>query len=191
MAGQYPLITFSCSALWLQYWRNHCQKGEEIQKTEHKNAFVYERRNSISLSNFDCKIAKNIKNIFKYFVAHATLFGYLFHILVQVQYGGEEWNLQYFGLGLLVVLSARCGLFYYFILIFLDRIAGESSSSEEEERAVVSSASSVSSTETRQVLMTSPRRPTTSTVRKQHIQRIKSMSSFPRERSSQILFVQP
>jgi hypothetical protein len=52
--------------------------------------------------------------------------------------------------------------FDYFSLILLEWIAGE----EEEERAVVSSASSVSSTETRQVLMTSPRRPS-STVRKQ------------------------
>ncbi len=69
--------------------------------------------------------------------------------------------------------------FDYFNLF--QRISGE----EEEERAVVSSASSVSSTETRQVLMTSPRRPS-STVRNQHIQRIKSMSSsFLQERSSQ------
>jgi len=68
--------------------------------------------------------------------------------------------------------------FDYFNLF--QRIAGESSSSEDEERAVVSSASSVSSTETRQVLMTSPRRHS-STVRKQHMQRMKSMSSLLQE----------
>jgi len=51
--------------------------------------------------------------ILKYLVDNATLFGYLFHRYRYIQYGGwwgEDWYIYYLSWGLLVVLSARCGL---------------------------------------------------------------------------------
>jgi hypothetical protein len=67
------------------------KKEKKYKKLSTKNAFVCERLFfAILPSNFDCKIAQNIKNVFKYLEAHAALFWiFISHIGI-----GTIWRLM-------------------------------------------------------------------------------------------------
>ncbi len=153
------------------------KKEKKLKKLSTKNALVRERP-SFFVSQFynltlTVKSQKIIRTFLNIWWPMPLFFDIYFTCWYRYNMEVDEKSDTYNILVWVCLWFCRLDVVFFDYFNLFQWIAGE----EDEERAVVSSASSVSSTETRQVLMTSPRRPS-STVRKQTENRINVVFSL-------------